>query len=144
MIESEASVVVNKRATDIFKFIVDVDNIPIWVNGAHVIKITKGPVGPDYLFREGNVLLVVTDLQVNRRLETESVRVQFPTRLFLSYSHGVMSFEPADHGTKLTFQHQIEVPALVRPFARMVTRKAQKDTETALQRLRSVLEALSP
>ena len=144
MIESEASVVVNKCATDIFKFVVDVDNIPIWVNGAHVIKITKGPVGPDYLFREGNILLVVRDLQVNRRFETESVRVQFPTRLFLSYSHGVMSFEPADHGTKLTFQHQIEVPALVRPFARMVARKAQKDTEAALQRLRSVLEAQSP
>ena len=91
MIESAASVFVNKPAADIFKFVVDVDDIPIWVNGAHVIKITEGPVGPDFQFREGNILLTVRDLQVDRRFETESVRVRLPTRLFLSYSHGVMS-----------------------------------------------------
>ena len=51
MIESVATIVINKPLAEVFQFVAHVANIPQWGQGAHVVNSSEGSVGDGTLIQ---------------------------------------------------------------------------------------------
>ncbi|HLX58004.1 MAG TPA: SRPBCC family protein [Ktedonobacteraceae bacterium] len=140
MIESVATIVINKPLTEVFQFVAQVANIPRWVQGAHVVNSSEGSVGNGTIIQQGQVVARVTHVRVNQGFETESTRIPFPTRLLVKHSQGMVQVEPAGQGTQLTLKEQLEPTPLLKPFEHLVAKKAHRDSQAALEQLKQLLE----
>jgi Polyketide cyclase / dehydrase and lipid transport len=140
MIEVVARSLIARAVGDVFAFVANLDNIPHWVHGAHVQQVSPGPFGEGTLFQEGNVVVQVSHFQVNAGFETESVAIGFPTRLVLRHTHGLLLFEPTGQGTRFTLAHQFELTHLAKPLQALITQRAQRDSQAAVEQVRNVLQ----
>jgi hypothetical protein len=140
MIECAATIVINRSPRDVFRFVADVENIPRWVNGARVTKVSEGPVQESTLFRQGQALVRVSRFEADRCFETESVRIYFPARFVVKHSRGFVRCDQTGHATQLTLTHTFELTLLLRPLKHLISRKAQEESQAALEQLRGLLE----
>lgn len=140
MIESIATIVINKPLAEVFQFVAHIANIPLWGQGARVVKSSEGVVGDGTLIQQRQVVVRVSHVQVNQGFETESTRIPFPTRLLVKHTQGMVQVEPAGQGTQLTLKEQLEPTPLLKPFAHLVAKKAHQDSQAALEQLKQLLE----
>ncbi len=143
MIDFAASIFINKSPDEVFGFVANRENYPKWVgavSGAHIAILSQGPFGEGTLIQEGPAGMRVFNVQVNRSFELETVRMNFPTRFLLKGGHTVFRFEPAGAGTRVTWHAQIESTIFVRPFDRVLGKRAQRNIQTGLEQLKSRLE----
>lgn len=140
MIESVATIVINKPPADVFRFVAHLENIPQWVRGAHVVILSGGSFGDGTLFKQNHEVVRVDHFQVNQGFETESIRIHFPTRFVLKHTHGILQFEPIGHGTQFTLKHQFELTPFLKPFEPLLARKAHQESQAALEQLKTLLE----
>jgi hypothetical protein len=140
MMESVDTIVINKSLAEVFRFVAHVENLPQWVSGAHVVNLSEGSFGDGTLFQEGHVVLRVSHFQANQGFETESIRIHFPMRLVLKHTHGMLQFEQAGQGTQFTLKEQVELTPFLKPFEQLLAKKAQQDSQAALEQLKNLLE----
>jgi uncharacterized membrane protein len=139
MIEFAASVIIHRPVDEVFGFVADLDNLPRWVSGARIVKLSGDSFADGTIFREGKVTVRVSHFEMNKRVETESVHVDFPVSLIMNQSNGVLAFDPVDQGTQFTLAHKFRLKGLLRPLERIFEKKAQSETEAYLENLRALL-----
>jgi hypothetical protein len=140
MIESGATLVINQSPAEVFRFVAQVENLPQWVRGAHVVNLSEGPFGDETLFQQDHVVVRVSHVQVNQGFETESICIHFPTRFVLKHTHGMVQFEHVGQGTQITLKEQFELTPLMKPFKPLIAKKAQQESQAALKHLKKLLE----
>ena len=140
MIESVATIVINKSPREVFQFVAHVENLPQWVSGAHVVNLSEGSFGDGTLFQQDHVVVRVSHVQVNQGFETESSRIHFPTRFVLKHTHGLLQFEQVGQATQFTLKHQVELTPFMKPFEQLLAKKAQQESQAALEQLKKLLE----
>jgi len=79
-------------------------------------------------------------VQVNQGFETESIRIHFPTRFVLKHTHGMVQFEQVGQGTQVTLKEQFEPTPFLKPFEQLIAKKAQQESQAALEQLNKLLE----
>jgi hypothetical protein len=52
----------------------------------------------------------------------------------------MVEFEPAGQGTKLTLKEQFELTPFLKPFEHLLAKKAQQESQAALEQLQKLLE----
>lgn len=139
--ESVATIVINKSSAEVFQFVAHVENFPQWVRGVHVVNLSEGSFGNGTLIQQGQVVVRVSHVQVNQGFETQSMRIHFPTRFVLKRTHGMVQFEQVGQGTQVTLKEQLELTPFMKPFEQLITRKAQQESQVALERLKKLLES---
>src|SRR5438105_4755611 len=102
MVEDFASVVINKPVHEVFRYVANAENIPSWVKGARVKKLSEGPFGQNTIFQQNWIRLKVTHYQEDRGFEAESITIHFPANLIVRRTHGYLSFESQGEGTRFT------------------------------------------
>ena len=140
MIEFVVTIVINKPLAEVFRFVAHLENIPQWVRGAHVETLSEGSFGDGTLFQQDHEVVRVDHVHVNHGFETESIRIHFPTRLVLRHTHGILQFEPVGHGTQFIMKHQFELTPFLKPFEPLLARKAQQESQAALEHLKTLVE----
>jgi hypothetical protein len=140
MMESVATIVINTSPTEVFRFVAHVENIPQWVRGAHVVKLSEGSFGEGTLFQQDHEVVRVSHFRVNQGFETESIRVHFPMRLVLKHTHGMLQCEQVGQGTQFTLKEQVEFTPFLKPFEHLLAKKAHQDSQAALEQLKTLLE----
>jgi len=140
MIKSVATIVINKSPGEVFRFVTHGENFPQWVRGAHVVNLPEGSFGDGTLIQQGQVVVRVSHVQVNQGFETESISIHFPTRFVLKHTHGMVQVEPAGQGTQLTLKEQLEPTPFLKPFEQLLAKKAQQESQAALEQLKTLLE----
>jgi uncharacterized protein YndB with AHSA1/START domain len=140
MMEFANTIVINKSPAEVFRFVAHVENLPQWVSGAHVVNLSEGSFGDGTLFQQDHVVLRVYHFQVNQGFETESISIHFPTRFVLKHSHGMLQFEQVGQGTQFTLTHKLELTPFMKPFEQLLAKKAQQESQAALEQLKKLLE----
>src|SRR6266568_1160467 len=140
MMESVATIVINTSPAEVFRFVAHVENLPQWVSGAHVVNLSEGSFGDGTLFQQDHVVVRVSHVQVNQGFETESISIHFPTRFVLKHTHGMLQFEQIGQGTQFTLTHQLELTPFLKPFEQLLAKKAQQESQAALEQLKKLLE----
>ena len=141
MIESVATLVINKSPAEVFRFVAHVENLPQWVSGAHVVNLSEGSFGDGTLIaHRGQVVVRVSHVQVNQGFETESIRIHFPARFVLKHTHGMVQFEQVGQGTQVTLKEQFELTPFMKPFEQLLAKKAKQESQAALEQLKKLLE----
>ena len=103
-------------------------------------QVEARPFGEGTLFQEGNVVVRVSHFQVNVGFETESVAIRFPTSMLLRHTHGMLRFEPTRQDARFTLAHQFELTRVAKPPQSMIAKRAQRDSQAAVEQVRNVLE----
>ncbi len=140
MVEFVATIVINTTPAEVFRFVADVEKYPQWIHGARTVNLSEGPFGDGTLFQQDHEVVRVSHVHVNHGFETESIRIHFPTRLFLKHTHGLVQVEPVEQGAQLTLTHHVELTPLLKPFAHLLAKKAQQDSQSALAQFKQLLE----
>ena len=140
MIEFVATIVINKPPAEVFRFVAHVENNPQWIRGAHVVNLSEGSFGDGTLFQQDQVVVRVSHVQVNQGFETESIRIHFPIRFVVKHTHGLLQFEKIGQATQFTLTHQFELRPFMKPFEQLLARKAQQESQAALEQLKTLLE----
>jgi ribosome-associated toxin RatA of RatAB toxin-antitoxin module len=140
MIESVATTVINKSPAEVFQFVAHVENNPQWIRGAHVVDLSEGSFGDGALFQQDHVVVRVSHVQVNQGFETESIRIHFPARFVFKHTQGMVQFEQVGQGTRLTLKEQFELTLFMKPFEQLLAKKAQQESQAALEQLKKLLE----
>jgi hypothetical protein len=107
---------------------------------ALVVNLSEGPFGDGTLFQQDHVVVRVSHVQVNQGFETESIRIHFPVRFVFKHTHGMVQFEQVGQGTHLTLKEQFELTLFMKPFEQLLAKKAQQESQAALEQLKKLLE----
>ena len=143
MIESVGTIVVNTSPEEVFRFLAHRENFPQLasaVSGVRVVILSEGSFGDGTLIQHTQVVSRVSHMQVNQGFETESIRIHFPMRLVLKHTHGMLQFEQVGQGTQFTLKEQVELIPFLKPFEQLLAKKAQQDSQAALEHLKKLLE----
>jgi hypothetical protein len=105
-----------------------------------VVNLSEGPFWDGTLFQQDQEVVKVSHVQVNQGFETESIRILFPMSLVLKHTHGMVRLEQVGQATHLTLKHQVELTLLLKPFERLLAKKAHQESQAALEQLKILLE----
>jgi uncharacterized protein YndB with AHSA1/START domain len=139
----EVSVVINRPIEEVFAYVTNPENEPLWQSGVLESELVgEGPLGVGAKTREVRKLL-------GRRLEsTAEVTAYEPNAkiAFKSTSGPVQyeawyTFEPVDAGTKLTIVGEGDTGSLFKLAEGLVMRQFEKEMQTALAALKDILES---
>lgn len=89
-----------------------------------------------FMGRGREVPVTFTDLEQNRRID-------FGLKIGPMRPTGRLSFESTPSGTRLSIRGQSNLPTLLKPLQPLVHRRAKRDWEGRLDRIRADLEATS-
>ena len=140
----EVSVVIKRPVEEVFSFVNNPANEPLWSSGlVESSQISEGPVGVGTQMREVNRILgkriehiyEITEYEPNRGYSCKSISGPFPWR-------GAYTFEPVKGGTRVTmtgeFQRIGSVFKLAEP---LITRMAKRQFQADFNNLRDLMEA---
>jgi uncharacterized protein YndB with AHSA1/START domain len=139
----EKSVLIQRSVEDVFDFMWDFNNWSKWHGGMlEAEQSSEGPVGVGTTYRGVKEFLY-------RRVEwTSEVTAYEPNRKFCQRLESgpmsieeIISFEPAEGGTKLTIGGEGETGGLFKLAEGMMQRRMEKEMETNLAGLKDLLEA---
>ena len=142
MIEFVGTIVIDKTPDEVFRFITHREHFLQWVravNGGHGVTLSEGPFGDGTLIHHTQVVSRVSHMHVNQGFETETIRIHFPGRLLVKHMHDLFQFEPVGQGTQVTLKEQIEPTPLLKPFERLVARRANQVGQALLEQLKILL-----
>jgi len=143
MISLEHSVVIGRPVENVFAFVANVENEPLWIGEVmEVEKTSEGPIGLGSTYN--NIVQFL-----GRRIVDPHEVVQYePHRLFgfKSYSgqvqfEGTETFESVEGGTRFTFAARGETGGLFKLAEPIVNRMINRQWETNVANLKELLEA---
>ncbi len=142
MEQFKTSLVIHRPVEDVFTFVSNYQNSPLWVSGAlEHIKVSEGPIAVGTVIRTTGrtmglrieVTRVVTAYEPCARYAFKSEYRQIPlTTTFL--------FEPVQDGTRLTVVVEGEPAGLFKAAAPLVLGTVRQQFEGDLRRLKTLLE----
>ena len=143
MIKLKHSVVINRPVDEVFAFLANPENEPLWNSGTQKAEQTsEGPMGVGttvnsvsrFLGQTTEATWEVTEYEVNRRRGSKSTSGPMPFEF-------VNNFESVEGGTKLTATFQIEAGGFFKLAEPVLARMARRQQETSLANLKDILEA---
>lgn len=143
MIKIEQSTVINRPIEEVFSYVTDIDNLPMW-SGEIVEsrKTSDGPTGEGTTFD----LLVKA---LGRKIEnTHEISAYEPNSKFgIKITSGPVlgeaeySFEPVNGGSKVSVEVEAEAGGFFKLADPLVARTLQRQYEANLATLKDLLEA---
>jgi carbon monoxide dehydrogenase subunit G len=143
MINLENSVVINRPVDEVFAFLANPENEPLWNQSTQKAEQTsEGPMGVGatvntvnrFLGRTIDSTWEVTEYEVNRRRAVKSTSGPMPFEF-------AQTFESVEGGTKITGTGQIEAGGFFKLAEPVVGRMARRQQETSFANLKDFLEA---
>lgn len=143
MIKIETSVQINRPIEEVFAYVANIKNLPLWAGPVtEARQISEGPIGvgtmqtqsAQFLGRKMESTQEVIEYVLNKTLSTKSTSGPLPLEIHYA-------FEPAGNGTKIEIEANLDAGGffkLAEPIAgRMLQRQTASDAET----LKELLEA---
>jgi uncharacterized protein YndB with AHSA1/START domain len=144
MITTNVSVQIDRPVGEVFAFVADPANFPLWA-GALVKEsrqTSPGPVGAGTTFTQMNVLMGRRFVSRMRIVTYEPPhRYEYATTAGPIRFAGHYTFAPANGGTRFTSLDESEPPGLLRYLQPLLQPLAQRQIARNLSRLKAVLEA---
>ncbi len=142
-IREELSVVIERPVEEVFAFVTDPENEPLWQSTSLETERTSGgPVGVGSTFRNTSKFLghrvesayEVTEMETPRKQCVKIVSGPIP-------GSGCYLFEPAEDGTRFTQKFDAEVGGFFRLAEPLVARAIRRQFDADMATLKDVLEA---
>ncbi len=142
MIKIEKSIIINRPAEEVWKFLSNVENMPKWDRGVLEARQTsEGPAGV------GSTVQVARQLLGRRRIGTLRVSEYAPNRMVaLQASLGQMkaqtgfTFESVEGGTRLTQTSEIELGGWWKLITPILIPMLERDNREDFANLKRVME----
>lgn len=142
MFEFEHSVLINRPPEDVFAFVLDPSNDPLWQTSVvESRQVTDGPVGVGtrftevrhFLGRRMETTVEVTEHEDDRRSAVKFVSGPIP-------GSGSYSIKPADGGTRFTWTVQADPSGFFKLAEPVLARMMRRELSTNCENLKDVLE----
>ena len=143
MVKVEGTIVINRPIEEVFAFLTNPDNAPLWQGSVLESKQTsEGPVGvgtsgqmvSQFLGRRMESTWEVTEYELNRKATLKSTSGPVP------YKQSA-TVESVDEGTKATLVAEYEVGGFFKLAEPIVDRMVQRQAETDFAILKDLVEA---
>jgi uncharacterized membrane protein len=143
MIKIENSVLINRPVEEVFAFVANVENLPLWAGPVTEAKqISEGPIGvgttqiqsAQFLGREMETTQEVTEYELNKKLSTKSTSGPLPLEIHYT-------FEPFGEGTKIRLEGNLDAGGFFKLAEPLVGRMLNRQTASDAQTLKELLEA---
>jgi len=135
--------VINRSIQDVFEFISQMENSPLWGRAAKTTKDSDGPVSVGTVFLE---LAEDDGQQLTKR--TEVIEFDPPTRFsYLSrYENGMtelarVTFETVGDGTRVSPEADVDLPGVPQEQASTFSQEMRSGVLELLENLKDVLES---
>ncbi|MDX1687260.1 MAG: SRPBCC family protein [Candidatus Promineifilaceae bacterium] len=141
MIDINSSITVGRPAGEVFDFVNNQKNAPLWLSGWLETRPTSETEGVGYTWidvvevfgRRVETEFEVTEFEPARKIAFKSIRGSFPVR-------GIYSFTPDGDGTVVTFALQGEPAGFFKLAEPLLARMLQRQWDTNLANLKDILE----
>ena len=143
MIRFENSVVINRPVEEVFEFVSNFNNDPLWQPAFQEGEITsEGPIGVGttgrnvirFLGRTIESTIEMTEYEENRKLGVRTTSGPTPAKV-------VDTFEPVEGGTRLTQNFEAEVGGFLKLAEPVVGRMVKRQQQNNFANLKDLLEA---
>ena len=143
MIKNENSVEINKPIEEVFEYVTNIDNLPLWAGPVTEAKQTsEGPVGvgttqtqvAQLLGRRIESSLEVTEYEPNKKFTTKSTSGPIPIEVHYN-------FEPVAEGTRLETVGILDAGGFFKLAEPLVARTLKRQTEGDFKTLKELLES---
>ena len=143
MIKNENSVEINKPIEEVFEYVTNIDNLPLWAGPVTEAKQTsEGQVGvgttqtqvAQLLGRRIESSLEVTEYEPNKKFTTKSTSGPIPIEIHYT-------FEPVAEGTRLETVGILDAGGFFKLAEPLVARTLKRQTEGDFKTLKELLEA---
>jgi uncharacterized protein YndB with AHSA1/START domain len=145
MLRFDSEVTIRRRVADVFAFVADLSNTPLWQQGVvHSESITPGPIRVGHMFDEDVKVAwfhvatrcVVTELEANQRMvfEASSSPLEYRAEFW---------FEPVDGGTRLRVRGSGRMRGVWRLLEPVLQADATRTAKDEVGRIKSHLEAVA-
>ena len=139
----ESSIVINRPPEEVFAFLSDKDNDPLWQSG--VVEASKTSEGPwavgstgrnvnRFLGRQIESTWEITEYELNKKVSFKSTSGPMPYQ-------GSWTLEPVENGTRYTVVFYAEIGGLFKLAEPLVLGMAKRQMETDLGNVKDLLEA---
>lgn len=142
MTKMEMSIVINRPVEEVFEFVTNPENEPLYRSGLLESEITsEGPYGVGTTTREVSQFLgrriettaIITEYEPNRKIALKTTSGPIPFNLS-------QTFEPVGGGTKVTTALEGEVGGFFKLAEPVVVRMGKRQAEAELANLKDLLE----
>jgi uncharacterized protein YndB with AHSA1/START domain len=142
-ISVQASEVIERQIEDVFAFISNMENSPLWDRTIKTTKVSDGPVSVGTVFRE-------EDRIMGRRTNSQAEVTEFdpPTRFSFTgrFENGweeraVITFEAVDEGTRMNFTGEGEMGKVGDVLAPILSWQMKRQVHSLFKNLKDLLEA---
>ena len=143
MARVEHSVVINRPTEEVFAYLDNAENGPLWQSGLLESEYTsEGPVGVGTTKREVRKLRGQRFEQTSEIIEYEpNKKVTFKSLSGPLPSQASWTFEPAEGGTRFSGVLEIEARGFLKLAEPIVARLTERQIEADLANLKDLLEA---
>lgn len=138
----DASQVIERPIEDVFAFVSNLENSPLWGRTDKTTKVSDGPISVGTIFREEARFM-------GRRIDslTEVTEFDPPTKFTYVIPEGsaqgraTFSFEAVREGTRANFTGEAELGRFADLLSPIFSRLINRDVKSLFQRLKDLLEA---
>jgi uncharacterized protein YndB with AHSA1/START domain len=143
MIKIENSTQINRPVEEVFAFVVDAENLPLWAGPVTEARQTSdGSIGvgttqvqsAQFLGRKMETTQEVTEYEPNKKFSTKSTSGPLPLEIHYT-------FESVGGGTKITLEGNLEAGGFFKLAEPIVGRMLNRQTASDAQTLKELLEA---
>lgn len=143
MINIEKSVEIDRPVEEVFAYVMDPNNEPLWNHGTLKAEITSaGPMGVGttmnyvgrFLGRTVETSYEITEYEVNRKRVNKSLSGPYPYVI-------TNLFESVEGGTKFTATAQMDVGGFFKVAEPLVLRMLNRQVNSGFANLKDLLEA---
>jgi len=144
LIETSASIHIERPTDEVFGFLSDLGNAARWQgDGMRTELLTEGPLGVGTRFREDfrfgglsvGAVCELTEVAAGRRFAYRSTSGR------IMRFEGSFGFEPESGGTKLTYAARTWLRGPLRWLEPFMRGEAQREARTELERVKRVVES---
>jgi len=145
MIKIENSVQINRPVEEVFAFVTNIDNLPLWAGPVTEARQTsEGPIGvgttqiqlAQFLGRQLETTQEVTEYKLNKKLSTKSTSGPLPLEIHYT-------FEPFGEGTKIMVEADLDAGGFFKLAEPLAGRMLNRQTASDVQTLKELLEVQS-
>lgn len=143
MIKIESSVRINKPVEEVFAFVANIENLPLWAGPVTEAKqISEGPIGvgttqvqvAQFLGQQVETTQEVTEYELNNKLSTKSTSGPLPLEIHYT-------FEPVGGGTEILLEGNLDARGFFKLAEPLVGRMLNRQTASDAQTLKDLLES---
>ncbi len=145
MVNVETSIIINRPIEDVFAFLTDARNNPLWQANAGLKATRQEPEEPvgvgtritetwQFLGRTAEATREVTEYELNQKYTARHLRGASPIK------EGTLLFEPVAEGTRCTFTAQLQAGGLFALAEPLLANTFKKSMQTSLAEAKHVLE----